>query len=110
MINIPDLIRKWLVVVDESVDLILQRTDSHGVGHANGKRMMKLHLLLDIFQMLIFDEKSSSRVMLKERRAVEYFIVMEHQYFIFPLGVATNLFKSFEFKNVGVCHLFNLNR
>ena len=58
VVNMPDLIRKWLVVVDEPVDLILHRTDSHGVGHTNGKRMMKLHLLLDIFQMLRLAKKS----------------------------------------------------
>ena len=54
--------------------------------------------------MLIFDEETSSWVMLEEGGTVKYLIIMQDQYFILSLSVATNLVQIFEFDSVGVCH------
>jgi hypothetical protein len=104
VISIPNLIREGLVVIDEPVYLIPEGADSHAVCHGDGERMMELHLLLDILEVLILDENSSSRVVIEEGCAIQYFIIVYDQNFFFLLGIALNFFKIFEFDCVGVIH------
>jgi hypothetical protein len=70
MINVPYLRKKGFFRVDDSGYLFFEGTDDHGIGHYQGKGMVKLHLLVDVFEIILVQENATSRVMFSERGGV----------------------------------------
>lgn len=71
MIQLPYLGEECVVRVDESLDILLKGANGHGVGHVDSKRMVKLHLLLDILQIVVFEQECATRMMWREGGSVE---------------------------------------
>lgn len=74
-IEVPDLREERAIRVNYSGYLLLEGPDDHGVGHLEGERVMKLHLLVDPLKVLLPQEGSSSRVMRLEGRNVQDVVV-----------------------------------
>jgi len=54
--------------------------------------MMKLHLFLNVFQLVILYEEASSGMVAKERGAIQNFMIVQDQNFSFLLSVGLDLF------------------
>ena len=92
--------------VDDPGDFFLEGTDDHGVGHDEGERVMELHLLVDSFEIFIFEEDPSAGVMALEGADIEYVIVKYDKGFLVGLGVVGDFLHIFEF-DVKFRHPFN---
>lgn len=49
VVEVPDLRHEGALRIDDPRDLFFECSYHHGVGHDEGERMVKLHLLLDVF-------------------------------------------------------------
>lgn len=71
MIQLPDFCQECIIRVDESLDIFLVWANGHGVGHVEGERMVKLHLLLDVLEVVVFKEECTTGMMWREGSSVE---------------------------------------
>ena len=62
MVQVPDLRHEWTLGIDDARDLFFECSDDHGVGHDEGERMVKLHLLVDAFQVVVAQHDASAGV------------------------------------------------
>ena len=63
VIDIPYLRHEGFVGLDDATDLFFETANDHGIGHDEWERMVKLHILVNIFEMSIFKKDTSTGVM-----------------------------------------------
>ena len=96
-VEFPYLGEENLIRVDDPRDLFLEGADDHGVGHDESEGMMELHLLVDSFEIFIFEEDASSRVMALEGADIEDVVVKNDKSLLIGLRVVGDLLHVFEF-------------
>ena len=96
VIDIPYLRHEWAVWLNDSADLLFKSSDDHGVRHDKGQRMMKLHLLLYGFEVLIFEVDSSSRVVALEAGHIKDVIFEDDECLARFMSVALDFIIVFE--------------
>lgn len=98
VINVPNLRHKWLVGLDDTTDILFETADDHSVGHDEGERMVKLHVLIDSFEIFIFEEDTSSRVMALKTGDIQHVVIEYEQSLLSLLRVAFDFLVVFEFE------------
>ncbi len=108
LVGIPDLRGERLVEIHQSLYFLAEGADGHRVGHDESEGVVKLHLLLDVLQVLVPEEDAPARVMGTERGHIEHVIVVDQQYFFLFLGVASDLLQIFKGQVVGCAHFWEI--
>jgi len=55
VIDVPYLRQKWLLGIDDPSDFLLESADDHRVSHNHGEGMVKLHLFINVFEIIFVE-------------------------------------------------------
>lgn len=71
MIQLPDFCQECIIGVDKPLYIFLEGANGHGVGHVDSERMMKLHFLLDVLEIVVFEEECATGMMWREGGSIK---------------------------------------
>lgn len=98
LIEVPYLRKERLIGMDDPRYFLLEGANDHRVGHDEGQRMVKLHLLIDLLHIFIAQKHTPAGMMTRKGSHIQDVVIKDQQRLVVLLGVGLNLLIIFKFE------------